>query len=251
MLTTFTAAHAEFELKGARVDRGEFEIEYRGSAHSNLPDSGEDEPVRQSHDIEYEYGLTDMWAVSAVTTFEELAGESFEYAATTLETQIELFESKNFATSILAEYQILRDDREPDEFEFGPVANIVSGKFDLLTNTFLTRQVGPAAETNSWGLQYDVRARYWQTERFAFGVEFHGELEELDNTGPFSEQEHYLGPVLYWKLGDDDDDAGGPDAGKRTRGLAPKSYGLALGAMIGLTDVTSEAALKVQANIEF
>ncbi len=247
MLTTSPIARAEFELKGARIDAGEIELEYRGSAHSNLPEGNDEAPVRQSHDIEYEVGVTDMWGVSAVLTFEELAGQAFEHAATTVETQIELFERKNFAASILAEFQALRDGTEPDEFEIGPVANIISGKFDLLTNTFFTRQMGRVAETDSWGLQYDVRARYWQTDRFAFGMEFHGELEELDNTGPFSEQEHYLGPVLYWKLGDDDDQAGS----RIERGPAPKSYGLAVGAMFGLTDVTSEAALKVQANVEF
>ncbi len=246
-LTVSIPAYAEFELKGARVDRGEVEIEYRGSLHGNLPEADEDAPVRQSHDIEYEVGVTDMFAVSAVATVEELDGQAFEYAATTVETQIELFERKNFAVSILSEYQAMRDGSEADEFEIGPVANILAGKFDLLTNTFLTREMGRFAETDSWGLQYDVRARYWQTQGFAFGMEFHGELEELDNTGPFSEQEHYLGPVLYWKLGDDADD----EKAGAVRGPAPKSYGLALGAMFGLTDVTSEAALKVQANIEF
>jgi hypothetical protein len=42
-----------------------------------------------------------------------------------------------------------------------------------------------------------------------------------------------------------------PDETGAPRGPAPKSYGLALGAMIGLTDVTSDAALKVQVNVEF
>jgi hypothetical protein len=240
-----TPVHAEFELKGARVERGEVELEYRGSAHSGLPRAEDgDAPVRQSHDIEYEVGVTDRFAVSAVLTWEELDGFAFEHSATTVEAQFELIDKSYLAVSVLTEVQSARDSSVADEFEIGPVANVWFGKFDILTNTFLTREKGRAAETRGWGLQYDVRARYWQTSRFGYGFELHGDIEELARAGAFESQTHYAGPVLYWNF-DMPDETGAP------RGPAPKSYGLALGAMIGLTDVTSDAALKVQVNVEF
>jgi hypothetical protein len=109
-----TPVHAEFELKGARVERGEVELEYRGSAHSGLPRAEDgDAPVRQSHDIEYEVGVTDRFAVSAVLTWEELDGFAFEHSATTVEAQFELIDKSYLAVSVLTEVQSARATGRP------------------------------------------------------------------------------------------------------------------------------------------
>ena len=76
-----TPALAEFEINESGVEKGESELEYRGAVHWGVPkgaegegDEGDEEEaggggvleeeeeaegLRQSHDFEFEYGLTD------------------------------------------------------------------------------------------------------------------------------------------------------------------------------------------------
>ena len=61
-----TEAFAEFEIQESTVEKGEHEIEYRGALHWGLPDPDFD-PIRQSHELEGQYGLTDRWLVSITT----------------------------------------------------------------------------------------------------------------------------------------------------------------------------------------
>ena len=75
---TSKPALAEFEIQESNVEKGEKEFEYRGAVHWGFPkterdDAGEEEdkggaaeeeeegPLRQSHDFEFQYGITERW----------------------------------------------------------------------------------------------------------------------------------------------------------------------------------------------
>ncbi|ODS04117.1 hypothetical protein AUC71_05695 [Methyloceanibacter marginalis] len=70
-----------------------------------------------------------------------------------------------------------------------------------------------------------------------------GEIDELRNSGSFDEQQHSIGPAFYYTLGEAEVDEFGKGEGAELV--------LSLGAQFGLTEQTSDAALKVFIGYEF
>ena len=88
-ISTATPALAEFEIQESQVEKGEVEIEYRGAVHWGFPraereeaEEGEEggaleaeeegEFLRQSHDIELQWSVTDRWMFSTAVCTENL-----------------------------------------------------------------------------------------------------------------------------------------------------------------------------------
>jgi hypothetical protein len=105
---------AEFEIRESTVEKGE-KFEYRGAVHWGFPkteredagekqnggaaaeDEEEEGPLRQSHDFEFSYGLTDRWLFSTTLTADEPLDEDFALSSVELELQYELIEMKTRA----------------------------------------------------------------------------------------------------------------------------------------------------------
>ena len=85
-VVTTGKAFAEFEIQESQVEKGEVELEYRGAVHSGFPrrereDAEEDEGggvleeeeegefLKQSHDFEIQYGITERWMISFHSSF--------------------------------------------------------------------------------------------------------------------------------------------------------------------------------------
>lgn len=88
-----------------------------------------------------------------------------------------------------------------------------------------------------------------------------GEIEDLANAGSFNDQVHSLGPTLFYKLGGgsddakggDDDDKAEADDDERDKASGPPDMELSMnvGLQFGLTDATSDTALKFQGSLSF
>jgi len=103
----------------------------------------------------------------------------------------------------------------------------------LLLNLYLNRQYGNNAEA---GLSFEYAAQYkWNVSDLAFGVEMYGEMGKLDSMPAFSEQEHYLGPVLYGEL------KMGKDMG----------LGYDIGYLVGATAAAADGVLKLNVEMAF
>jgi len=62
-------------------DKGSIEAEYRGAQHWGLPEPtpGEElDALRQSHELEIQYGITNFWAVRLTPNVEQPDGGSLE-----------------------------------------------------------------------------------------------------------------------------------------------------------------------------
>ncbi len=91
-ITTTKPALAEFEIQESQVEKGEVELEYRGAVHWGFPkaereeaeeeeEEGEEggaleeeeegEFLRQSHDFEFQWGITDRFLLSTALTADE------------------------------------------------------------------------------------------------------------------------------------------------------------------------------------
>jgi len=75
------------------------------------------------------------------------------------------------------------------------------------------------------------------------------------NGGPFNSQVHSVGPTLFYKFGGEDEVNGGNDEGnvhEKKVGQPPAlTYSMNVGVQFGLTDATSDTALKFQGSLSF
>jgi hypothetical protein len=268
---------AEFEIQEAGIEKGEVELEYRGAYHWGFPRGeqeaaeGEEEgeeggaldteeaeaPLRQSHDFELEWGVTNWWLVAVTLGAEQPLGKDFNLASLELETQLELIERKGngLGLAFQAGYGIATIGGEADEIEFGPIVELASGPLVLTLNPLFTGQVGDNAETDGLGFEYGWRAEYDFARHWGIGVEMFGEIEDLANAGSFDDQTHSIGPTLFYNPGGDDDDEskenGNGDDDKKMSGPPEMEFSMNVGVQLGLTDVTSDTALKFQGSLAF
>ena len=236
-------AQAEFEIPEVDAEKGAFEAEYRGASHWGLPRADEDgelDLLRQSHEVELQYGLTDWWMLRLTPNVEQPAGESIELASIGVETQFVLTPRNGgtFGLAFMAGYSpnsLFIEDDEPDEFEFGPVLEWAPGPWLVTVNPRLMDEVGSAQDQEGLGFEYAAQARYSLTERWAIAVLGFGEIEELVHAGPFESQVHVLGPSLYLFSAED----GG------------REWALGAGVLFGLTEASPEAALRITFAVEY
>jgi hypothetical protein len=253
---------AEFEIQEAGIEKGEVELEYRGAYHWGLPQVEEEEeaPLRQSHDFEMQMGITDWWMISTTLGTIVPEGSSWLAEGVELETQFQLIKrhGNGIALSFATGYGWATQPDTANEVEFGPIMEFAAGKFLLTTNTFLSRQMGEFAETDGLGFEYGWRGEYDFAKHWGVGVEMFGEIEDLSNPGSFNDQNHSIGPTLFWQPGANDDEEAG-DVGEgdddNAKGNAPEpastEFSMNIGYQFGLTDVTSDGALKFQGSLAF
>jgi len=148
----------------------------------------------------------------------------------------------------------------PNEFAFGPIVEVAKGPFLLTLNPLFTKQIGTFADQEGLGFDYGWRGEYDFAKHWGVGVEMFGEVEDLANAGPFNSQVHSIGPTLFYKFGGEENEAkgGGDDEGEAKAHDREKaserpavSYSMNVGVQFGLTDATSDTALKFQGSLSF
>jgi hypothetical protein len=227
-------------------------------------EEGEEEPeipLRQSHDFEMQMGITNWWMLSATLGTVVPEGEDWQTESVEVENEVQFIKrhGDGIAFSFDVEYAAATQRGEPNEIQFGPIFEFGLGNFLLTTNTFFGRQVGEFAETDGLGFEYGWRGEYDFAKHWGLGVEMFGEIEDLSNPGSFNDQNHRIGPTLFWKPGGGDEDEEAGDVGEgdddNAKGNAPEhpsaEFSMNIGYQFGLTDVTSDGALKFQAELAF
>ena len=274
VIGTTRPALAEFEIQESNIEKGAVELEYRGAVHWGFPkaekkEAGEDDeagaaqeeeaeiPLRQSHELEVEYGVTEWWLVTLTLGAEQPLGEEFNLTSVEFETQVEFIERKGngIGFAFQGSYTQATVSGDANEIEFGPILELAKGPVVLTLNPLFTAQVGDNADTDGLGFQYGWRGEYDFAKHWGAGVEMFGEIEDLANSGSFDDQNHSIGPTLFYNPGGDDDDEGGgngdDDNNKKASGPPDMEFSLNVGVQFGLTDVTSDAALKFQGSLAF
>jgi hypothetical protein len=267
-VVTTDKAFAEFEIQESQVEKGEFEFEYRGAVHWGFPkserrgagnnddelDDEEGEFLRQSHDFEFQYGLTERWMISTTFITDQPLDEDYDLSGVEVELQYELIEREGngLGLAFMGGYGFATRGGEADEIEFGPIVELASGDFLLTLNPFFSAQVGDNRETDGLGFEYGWRAQYNFARKWAAGVEMFGEIEDLSHAGSWNDQAHSIGPTLFYSPGgfnDDDDDDDDDD--RKVGGPPEIELSFNIGVQFGLTDMTSDTALKFQGSIGF
>jgi hypothetical protein len=247
-------ARAEFEIPEVDAEKGAFEAEYRGAQHWGLPrpgDDGDSDALRQSHEVELQYGLTDWWMLRLTPNLEQPAGEALELASLGLETQFVLIPRRGglLGLALMAgygPYSLFVEDDTPDEFEFGPVLELAPGPWLLTLNPRLVDQIGKHTDQEWLGFEYAAQLKYRLTKRWAVAVLGFGEIEDLANAGPFESQAHVLGPSLYLSSRHEE----GQNEAALGAGQG-REWNLGVGVLFGLTDAAADTALRVTLAVEY
>jgi hypothetical protein len=228
-------ASAQFYVRSPEVDKGEAEIEEHGALYSG---PGEDERLRQSHEIEGKYGITERFEGILEGELEQPIGENLEGKAIELGGQYEIIQrhGDGFGLAFRTLYEFALPDNSPDEILFGPLAKFVRGHDSVTINTFFVGQVGDHVEIDGLELKVNWQLKRELNERWSLGVEGFSEVEDLAHAGSFDEQQHRLGPVAYYEF---------PHAEGRPEWKA------AGGVLFGLSDATSDFTYKFDLEVEF
>jgi hypothetical protein len=250
-------AAAEFEIQESTIDPGEMQLQYRGAWHSGLAqeaaDTGaflpddEETPFRQTQEFELQMSITSHWLVALTHGFDQPDGESFRLSAIEGETQFELItligDGLGLAVQGGVEHPLgSASEEEAGDVHFGPIVELAKDKFLLTLNPLFFKEQGELAEQEGYGFEYGWQAKYGVTERLALTLEMFGEIEDMANAGPFNDQQHSIGPAFYYAIEREWEE----DDKERSRELV-----LSLGAQFGLTDATSDVALKVFIGYEY
>lgn len=228
-------AAAQFYVRSPEVDKGQAEIEEHGGIYAG---QGEGERLRQSHEVEGKYGITERFEVIVEGVFEQPMGKDFEANEIELGGQYEIIQrhGDGFGLAFRTLYEFALLGSSADEILFGPLAKFVWGRDSATINGFLVGQVGNNVEIDSLELKLNWRLKRELNERWGFGVEGYSEIEDLAHAGSYDEQEHRLGPVAYYEF---------PHAEGKPEWKA------AGGVLFGLSDTVSDFTYKFDVEVEF
>ena len=186
---------------------------------------------------------------------EQPLGESLRISDFEFETEFALIkrEGNGVALSFQGGYeQATGPGDNANQIGFGPIVELADGPFLVTLNPVFTRQVGPFANQEGLGFDYGWRGEYDFAKRWGVGIEMFGEIESLANSGSFNQQNHSIGPTLFYHPGGGDEGEG--ENGKKDEsavGLAKTEFSLNVGVQFGLTDAASDTALKFQGSLSF
>jgi hypothetical protein len=265
-----TSVLAEFEIEEAGIEKREKEFEYRGAVHEGFPkaereaaeegggggaleEEEEGEFLRQSHDFEFHYGITERLGFGTTLITNEPLDGSYDLSAVEVELQYELIqrEGNGLGLAFLGGYGIATRGGEADEIEFGPIVELAAGRALLTINPFFTSQVGDNRETDGLGFEYGWRGQYAIARHWGVGVEMFGEIEDLSNAGSFDDQPHSIGPTLFYNPGEEEDEGGNGDDDDKIAQGPEMEISFNVGVQFGLTDATSDTAVKFQGSLAF
>ncbi len=247
-------AHAEFEIQESTIDEGEIQLQYRAAQHGGVPrgtpdldvlPDDEEAPLRQSHEFEIQMSITSHWLFAVTQGFDKPDGDDLNLTALEVESQIEIItlEGDGFGLAVQGGFEKpvgRAAGVEPGDVHFGPILEFAKDKVLLTFNPLFFKERGAPAEQEGMGFEYGWQAKYQLTERLALTFESFGEIQDLANAGPFQTQEHSIGPAFYYTFGEAE------EAEKKGAELT-----VSFGAQFGLTQATSDAALKVFIGYEF
>lgn len=187
------------KIYSPHVVRGEMELEYFGT---RTFDDHDDKDNAQKHEFSIGYGVTDWWWPELYGNFEKEPDESLRFVEFEFENRFQLAEPGEYWVDpgLLASYVHATHDDAPDEIEAKLLLEKQFGEFLHRANIGLEQEVGHHAEGGpvavaAWS------SRYRYDVHFEPGFEIHSEFGHGGNLGHFHEQEHYIGPAAYGRIG--------------------------------------------------
>jgi hypothetical protein len=199
-LASALLAHPALALDGKvyspNVVKGEAELEYAGT---DTFDSDKSKNAIQEHQFSVGYTFTDFWASEVYfAEFERGPGQPLDYTANEFENIFQFWPQGKYwlDAGMLASYHLADKKDSADSIELKLLLQKDIGMFTTVVNVGGEREVGNLA-TGGNDLASAVNTRYRLSPYFQPGIEWQADYGTLRERNNFSQQEHYLGPVVY------------------------------------------------------
>jgi high-affinity iron transporter len=228
-------ARAEFKIRYPNIDYREVEVEH---SYSVTFDKRKGRNNDVSSPVEIGVGVLPFWFVEIEGEIEKHPGEHTQWEATTIENYFMLTEPGRYWLdfAIFAEYARSTNRNEADTIELG----LLFQKQHLQTlhtlNLFWEKQVGALAEPIDT-FKYAWQTRYLLNRYFQPGIEFYGEIEDINRPGTFNQQQFRIGPMF----------AGSYSLGE-ILGVGKVKY--EVGYLFGATTATEHGTLRTRLELE-
>lgn len=256
------AGHEIFHIFTPMIERGHWGLELNNGFQSGFPDQ-RDEPndadVRSASELGLHADLTDFWMTKVALDFEREVGGDYELAAVASENvfRMDKWTPRSIDVGWFTSLSAAVSSEGTNSIEFGPVVTLTSGAMALALNPFFEKTFGQNRE-EGLAFVYAYRATYSFSDLFSIGVEGYGEIEDIENAPPTSDQVHRMGPVLYFGTvhgmdnhSHDHEGHGSELVNLHELELDHAEWYAEIGVLFGLTDNTSDAALKLNAGLHF
>lgn len=197
-LLSISPAYALDKIYSPQIVKGELEMEYSGSTSF---DNEHSKDGVQSHEVEFEYGVTDRILVEMAGEFEKEPGENLGFSSTEVGGRYKFSDQGEYwvDSGILVAYKFSGEHDAPDAVEAKLLLEKQTGPFLHRANIGLEQEVGHG---HSGGPEQVVlwNSRYKYDEHFQPGIEIQSNFGKTNEGFHFKEQEHYIGPAAYGKI---------------------------------------------------
>jgi high-affinity iron transporter len=196
-LTSLLWAHdakAEFKIRYPNVDYREIEIEHN---FSSTFDKRSDRNHDISSPVEIGVGILPFWKIELEGEIERHPGEKTQWEATTFENYFMLTEPGKYWLdfAIFAEFARANKRDDPNTVELGLLFQKEHMNWLHTLNLFWEKQLGSKAEPIDT-VSYAWQTRYRLNQYFQPGIEFYGEIEDINHAGSFNDQQFRVGPMF-------------------------------------------------------
>ena len=179
-----------------QIVKGEAEIEYAGT---RTFDSGKDKNDVQENEFSIGYGVTDYWAPELYfAQFARGPAQPQDFTGTELENRFQFWPTGKYwlDAGLLASYHFAAKKDDADSVELKLLLQKDIDRWTAIVNVGGEREVGAHA-TGGNDLSSAANIRYRWSEYVQPGIEWQADYGTWGDQLPFSQQAHYLGPVLY------------------------------------------------------
>jgi hypothetical protein len=191
-------ASATHKVYSPRVEAGVVSLEVRG--HAGFDDDHDADGL-QSHRLELEYGINEVWKTAFFGTFEGDADQAVRYTTTGWENIFYLLreDRHGLGAGLYLEYEKAHRAGAADEIELKVL--LERGFLGFVNTVNLNFDKGVWEDAHE-GVEfaYAWRTTHTASPHFGLGFEAFGEIGELHDAPPVREQEHQIGPLLYGEL---------------------------------------------------
>lgn len=195
---TVKPAFAIDKIYSPNVTKGELELEYSGSTTF---DNHHDKDNLQSHETEFEYGLTDHIMLELNGSFEKQPDESVKLHAVGFGGRYQFFEQGEhwLDSGVLVTYNRATQSLQPDSVEVKLLLEKQWGQFLHRANIGIAQDVGNYSSGGPDRV-FLWNSRYRYSVHFEPGFEIQSDFGKANEVQNFSQQEHYIGPAVYGQI---------------------------------------------------
>lgn len=218
------------DIDAPEIEAGEREFRSINIFNRGYRPGSAGEP-RNSNELDVAYSPRDWLKFLAHIDFENVVQDGWRVDHIAFESFVALRKAGSdggVALTWFTSIQLSTDELSTSSLLFGPIVKLSAGKASLTLNPYFEDTFGRNSGAGIASV-YAWQAKYELSDNLAFGIEGFGKIENLGSSPVFDEQDHRIGPGVFFSWDGDD----------------KRKFGLDAGVLVGLTDASPDVTFKL------